>query len=120
MNLKQMHRISVIWGIVLVLLVTGLTAIGFLYKNKSKDYKEMENKLVNFAEKYVEAKFLYPEENQSLRITLDDLKSNDYLEELKKDDDVCDGYVVVSHDGFVYHYKGFVKCPKYTTKNYEK
>jgi len=119
MNLKQMRQISIIWGVVLVLIVVFLTAVGFLYKHKAKDYKKLEEELVNYAEKYGEVKFLYPEEKQTIKITLDDLKDIGYLTELKKDDDVCDGYINLTYDGFVYQYKGFVKCPKYTTKGYE-
>jgi len=120
MNLKQMRRISIVWGIVLFLMVSGLTAVGFLYKSKSSGYKKLEEELVNYAEKYVEARFLYPEESQSLKITLDDLKTEGYLQELKKDDDSCDGYVILSHNDFAYHYKGYIKCSKYTTKSYKK
>lgn len=120
MDLKQMKRISIVWGLLLVLIVIGLTAVGFLYKSKSSDYKKLESELVNLAEKYVEAKFLYPEGNESLKITLDELKEEGYLQELKKDEDTCDGYVILSHKDFAYDYKGYIKCSKYTTKDYKK
>lgn len=120
MDLKQMKRISIVWGFVLVILVASLTAVGFLYKSKASGYKDLEEELVNLAQKYVESRFLYPEDKQKIKITLDDLKDYDYIEELKKDEDVCDGYVILSYDGFAYQYKGYIKCPKYTTKNYEK
>lgn len=120
MNIKQMNRVSLIWGLILFLLVFLLTVFGFLYKSKTIEYRQMEEKLTNIAEKYVEAKFLYPDEGQSLKINLEELKNEGYIEELKKDDDNCDGYVILSHDGFVYHYKAYIKCPKYTTKDYNK
>ena len=43
-----------------------------------------------------------------------------FIEELKKDDHTCDGYVIVKSNGTVCEYKGYVSCPKYTTKDYEK
>ena len=35
-DLKQMRKISVIWGIIMFLLVIGVTVIGFVYKNETK------------------------------------------------------------------------------------
>lgn len=119
MDLKQMKKVSIVWGVVLFLMVVGLTAIGFVYKSKASDYKKIEEELVNITEKYVEAKFLYPDEKDSIRIRLSELQNDGYMEELKKDEDVCDGYVVLTHNGFIYEYKGYVKCPKYTTKGYD-
>lgn len=115
-----MKKISVVWGIILFLMVAFLTAIGFLYKHKASEYKKLEENLVNAAEKYVEFKFLYPDEKQSIKISLEEMQNAEFIEELKKDDDVCDGYVILEHDGFVYQYKGYVSCSKYTTKGYEK
>lgn len=120
MELKRMKRISFIWGIFLVLLVVLLTIFGFVYKYKSADYKKVEEQLVETAKKYVEVKFLYPDEKSSVKITLDEMKQDGYAEDLKKDDDLCDGYVILSHDGFVYQYKGYIKCSNYTTKDYDK
>lgn len=120
MNLKQMNRIGIIWGIILFSLVLLLTIFGFLYKSKTIEYRQMEEQIVNLSQKYVEAKFIYPDEKQSLKITLDELKSNGYIEDFKKENENCDGYVILSHDGFVYNYKGYIKCPKYTTKDYNK
>ncbi len=120
MNIKSMNRLSVIWGSILFLLVVLLTIFGFVYKNKSGDYKQLEEKLVESAKKYVDAKFLYPEENKSVKITYSEMKENSFIDELKKEEDVCDGYVIVKSNGTVFQYKGFVSCPNYTTKEYEK
>ncbi len=120
MNLKQMNRVSIIWGGILFSLVVLLTVFGFLYKSKTIEYRQLEEKLINISEKYVEAKFLYPEEKQALKITLEELKNEGYIDELKNGNENCDGYVILSHDGFVFNYKGFIKCSKYTTKDYDK
>ena len=68
----------------------------------------------------MDAKFLYPEENDSVKITYSEMKENSFIEELKKEDDTCDGYVIVKSNGTVFSYKGYVTCPNYTTKDYEK
>lgn len=120
MNLKHMKRISIVWGVFLVLLVVLLTIFGFAYKGKASDYKKLEENLVERAKKYVEAKFLYPDEKGSVKITLNEMMQDGFAEALKKDDDNCDGYALLSYDGFVYQYKGFIKCTNYTTKGYEK
>ncbi len=120
MDLKQMKRISIIWGVLLLLIVIGLTIVGFVYKSKASSYKQLENDLVSVTEKYVEAKFLYPSENQSINIYLSELQEDGYIESLKKDNDECDGYVKLYHDGFAYQFKGYITCPKYTTQGYEK
>lgn len=119
MDIKQMKKISIIWGTILVLIVIGLTAIGFLYKNKSGDYKKMEDRLVEVAKKYVDQKFLYPDLNKSVKVTYQEMKRENFISDLKKEEEECDGYVIVSNDG-VHKYKGYVTCDKYTTKDYEK
>lgn len=120
MDMKSMQRLSFIWGGLLILIVVLLTAFGFVYKSKSKEYKELENQLVESAKKYVDARFLYPDENQSTKVTYSEMKESAFIEELKKGEDICDGYVIVQSNGTVFSYKGYVSCPNYTTKDYEK
>ena len=47
-DLKHMRKISIIWGIIMFLLIIGVTAIGIIYKNETKNYKTYKN---NFIEK---------------------------------------------------------------------
>ena len=51
-----MRLISIVWGCILFLIVSTLTVFGFIYKNKIKKYEELESKLVNATEKYVDEK----------------------------------------------------------------
>ena len=120
MDLKKMRRISYVWGFLLFLLVGGLTAIGFVYKNKLKKYEDLENKLEESAKQYVDQKFLYPEANQNIKITLEELKREEFIDNLNVDDEECDGYEIVSHDGSTFQYKAYIKCSDYKTKNYDK
>ncbi len=118
MDLKRMRRISYIWGIVLFLLVSFLTVIGFVYKNKIKKYEALEEKLESVAKSYVDQNFLYP--SSSIVVTYEELKSSGMIDELKVDDEECDGYEVVSHVNNTFKYKAYVKCDNYKTKNYDK
>ncbi len=118
MDLKQMRKISFIWGFFLVSLVVILTVFCVIYKYKSNDYKKLEENLVEASKKYVDAKFLYPEGSNQLRVSFSEMKEYGVITDLKKEDQECDGYVIVSHNGTVFDYDGYVKCPNYETKGY--
>ncbi len=117
--MKKTNGLFIIWGILVVTLVILLTIIGFILKKTDKTYSKLEEKLVEVAEKYVDAKFLYPSDGFTTKVLASDLIKDDYLDELKIDNDTCDGYVIVSKE-MVYKYKAYIKCNKYTTKGYEK
>ncbi len=119
-DLKKMQKISIVWGLLLFVLVFGLTAIGIVYKNKSVKYKDLEKDLEEKTKQYVELKFLYPEDDDSIKITFDELKNEKIVNELKVEDDFCDGYVNITKENGVFKYKPYIKCNKYTTKNYKK
>ncbi len=118
--MNNMKKVSIVWGIVVIIVFGLLTAFGFFYKNKSKVYKDLEEKLVQAEEKYVDAKFLYPDGNETLKTSADLLISEGYLENLKVNDEECKGYATVHKNGVAYEYKGFVSCQNYKTKGYEK
>lgn len=120
MDIKRMRTISIIWGTILVCIVTGLTIIGFIYKKKSQTYEELETKIEEAAKKYVDQKFLYPEKGDFIKITLQELQSNEAIDSLKVEEEECDGYVIISKKEEVYKYEPYIKCSKYTTKEYQK
>lgn len=120
MYLKQMRKISFIWGFFLAFLVVILTVFCLVYKHKSNDYKILEQNLVEASKKYVEAKFLYPNDSKMVRITYAEMKEESFIVDFQKDGQECDGYVVVSYNGTVFDYDGYVKCLNYETKGYNK
>lgn len=120
MDLKKMRLISYVWGGCLFLLVAGLTAIGFVYKNKVKKYETLENKVQDALKKYSDEKFIYPEEGAEVKVTYQELKSNNYIDNLINDDEECDGYGLVLHVNGAFKYQAYVKCNDYKTKNYDK
>lgn len=118
-KVDKLKKIGIIWGIIVVLIFGTLTFMGFTYKAKTKDYKELENKLVEAEKKYVDANFLYPEDKSELKTSAQELIDNNYLDSLKKDDSDCTGYVIVKQNNTVYEYKAYIKCDKYMTKGYK-
>lgn len=117
--MKKINGLFIVWGILVVALIAILTVIGFMLKKNDNTYAELEKKLVEVAEKYVDANFLYPDEGFTTKVLASDLKKAEYLDELTINDDICDGYVIVSKE-MVYKYKAYIKCNKYITKGYEK
>ena len=117
--MDKIKKMYFVWGILVILIFGILTVFGFIYKNKTSVYKELENKLVEAEKKYVDAKFLYPQGNENLKVTSEILIKNEFMDELKINDEVCDGYATIKRKGTVFEYKGYVKCNNYTTKGYE-
>ncbi len=115
--MRKTKILFIIWGILVLGLFSSLTIFGFMLKKINKDYQELEDSLKDIAITYVKDKSLYPEENKEVKITKEELIKDNYLEELKVDNDVCDGYVIVKlEEGF--KYSPYIKCKRYTTKGY--
>lgn len=117
--MKEMRRISIIWGALLILIVALLTTFGIIFNKKNKVYIDMEKDLVSATKKYVEKSFAYPKDNKELRVNYADLKDSGLIDKLKINKTECDGYTIVKKNKLVYEYKGYVKCPEYKTKNYK-
>ena len=115
-NLRRMRLISIVWGLVMILLVVGLTVVGIIYKNNTQKYKDAESSLVSSAKKYVEDQSI--EIDSQVKFTKEELDSE--LEEKTKELlSNCDAYVKVEKKKSTYDYKGYIKCEKYKTRNYE-
>ena len=117
--MRKTKILFVIWAVIVVIVIGLLTTLGFMLRGVNKEYRSLEEKLQMSAEKYTSDNFMYPDQGGSLKITSEELIEKNYLDELKKDKDVCQGYVEVTTDKFV-KYKAFIKCDKYTTEGYKK
>ena len=117
--MDKMRKMSILWGFIVIVLVAGLSFLGFTYKYKSKKYKDLENKLVEIAKKYTATDFNYPKGNNSVIVTYEELKEKKLINELKVNNNKCDGYVEITFDG-VTKYKAFIDCKNYKTHNYDK
>ena len=116
--MKKTDRLFKIWGVLVVMIIGLLTTLGFMLKNMNKEYLTLEEKLQVSAEKYTSDKFMYPDEGQTIRVTKKELIGANYLDELKKGKDYCDGYVEVKTEKIV-KYKSYIKCNNYETDGYE-
>lgn len=111
-----MKKMTIIWTITLVIVVSCLTAFGFKLKAEKGD-SIMEKSLVTQAEKYMGLYVnLFPERGKTFKITNAELKQDGYDAGLDKD---CDGYVIISNKNMGYEYEAFVKCPSYKTEGYD-
>ncbi|MBE6154328.1 MAG: hypothetical protein E7163_01965 [Firmicutes bacterium] len=115
--MKKNNALLICWGFIVVVLVGLLAFLGFVLKSKNSDYVKLENKLLDSTKKYVDAKFLYPEDGKKTKITSEELIESDYLDALVFEDDKCTGYVEVTKSG-VYKYDVYIKCNNYKTKGY--
>lgn len=116
--MDRMKRMSIIWGIIVVMIIGCLTFIGFTYNHKLKDYKKFEDKLVKASEQYVEMDFLYPDGDDKLKVKMDDLVKKELLKETKVNGNSCKGYVIVWKNGLVYKFDPYIDCGTYKTEGY--
>lgn len=115
--MKKMKIMYITWGLLVVALIGALTCIGFIYQKKLKPYKDLENNLISVTEKYIELKFLYPEEGEKLKITTKELVDANLLKDFSYKNEKCEGYTLVTFNG-VYNYDSYIKCDNYTTRGY--
>ncbi|MBE6160822.1 MAG: hypothetical protein E7158_01190 [Firmicutes bacterium] len=116
--MDKMKKIWVIWIFLAIVLIGGLTSIGFIYKNKSKKYKLLEKKLVEITKKYTATDFKYPVNNEKILIKYEELKSAGLIEKLEVDNKKCNGYVILSNKDVI-NYKAYIDCDVYKTHGFD-
>lgn len=110
-----MRKITIVWTITLVLIVAGLTIIGFKFKEDNIN-EIMEEELIKQVEKYLGLyPSFYPAFNETKRFSYEMLKDEGYDAKLEEG---CNGYVAVEGKNTGFQYKAYIKCPNYTTKGY--
>ncbi len=117
--MNKIKKMYALWAIIVIGLFAFLTAFGFLYKKKTVVYKELEEKLETAEKRYIDAKFLYPDQNESLKTNATILIENGYLDALEINGEKCDGYAVIIKKDIAFEYKAYIKCPNYKTKGYK-
>ncbi|MDD2504758.1 MAG: hypothetical protein PHF21_00620 [Bacilli bacterium] len=111
-----MKKILLMWVFVSIILVGLLTFFGINLKNKNQAYYELENKIKDSAINYYKE---YPDKifGKEHLIIDKELINQNFLNELKFKNEVCTGYVIIKKNC---NYKPYIKCDKYTTKDYNK
>ena len=116
--MNKMKKNTVICATLVIILFISLLAIGFIYKNKSAKYKKLENKLVEITKTYTATDFNFPINTEEIIITYNELKNAGLIKKLEVEGQKCDGYVIMTFNN-VTEYKGYVKCDKYKTHNFD-
>lgn len=114
--------------ICLIVVAVALRAHGLLdenwsfksISNKEKtNYTLLENNVVEASKKYVGKYYNNELGLDTLYIKVNQLVSNNFIEEVKDNDGTCSGYVsVYLNDRNNIVYEPYLKCKKYTTKGY--
>ena len=117
-----MKKSTIIYFVLFAITLTLLTILIAGNNLRTKPYRELEDNVVLAMKKYygqdTNLKKL-PKNNQKVKITIKELKDFGLMIDTKIKDDICDGYGIVTGQEVSHEYKSFIKCKKYTTKNYE-
>lgn len=113
-----MKKIYILWGFIIVLLLSVVTYLGFNIVNKNKEYKTLEDNMEQVVSKYLGQYINEYPSSGSKRVNITDVINNGYEIDMNVNDDDCDGYVVVKKVSIAYEYDGYIKCNNYTTKDY--
>ena len=98
----------------MIIIFGSLTTFGFVYKKQIQVYKDKEKELESIAKNYVNDYSLY-DGRGNLNISKELLVNNDYIEDIKVNEEVCEGYVEVKD----YDFKAYIDCDNYKTKGYK-
>ena len=110
-----MKKISIVWGICVLLIFGGLTTLGMLYKD-IKPYDDLKKEMERVAKEHIESKKDFEiKDDESVKLSLDELREIDDKANLKIEIDECDGYVKITNGIFNFKYKTILDC-----KNYQK
>ena len=118
-----MKKSTKIYFILFAVTLTILTIIIAGNNLRKKPYRELEDNIVLAMKKYYGQDTnltKLPKNNEKVKITIKELKDFGLDIDTKIKDDNCDGYGVVTGLNLSHDYDVFIKCDKYTTKNYEK
>lgn len=118
-----MNKLTILWIILIILLLSALGIIGINVSIKTKQYKALEGDIIENMKVYygqdTNLKKL-PAKGNIHKVTLKELKDFGLNINNVIDGDSCDGYGIVTGETLSHSYKAFIKCKNYTTKNYEK
>lgn len=113
-----MKKILIVWTFIAVFLISGLTYLGLNIKKQNAPYRKLEAELEKQAISLIGENPIYGQNRN--KITLEDLKNNNYKIDMKVNNDICtDGYVLVEKNMGLYKYTGYIKCNNYTSHGFK-
>lgn len=107
-----MFRNSVlfIWGFIIMGLFVTVFAVG-MYEEKNKEALEVKRSLTTAAKTYLNYhKDKLPQNDEVKTVTYEELKEEQYIDELKYKEKDCNGSVIVKKYWIFYTYKPKVVC----------
>ena len=113
-----MRKLIIPWIFIMVMLVGGLTFIGFYQASRYGSYRELESRLQRAAESYFG---MFPGELPNTgrsSITSHTLINEGFLNNLNYEEEVCIGYVIISRRRIFYNYSAYIKCDNYATRGF--
>ena len=117
--MKELKRISIIWGLLLFTIFALLTFFALKWKHKTEPFFKLEDLIVEKTKSYFEMNHTYPTKDNYVIIPLSELKEHEMIEDFKVGEEECDGFVRVYNEGVI-KYTGYIKCDSYTSKDYDK
>ena len=120
---NNMKKITILWMIITVILLSALLIVGINLNKQKKPYKDLENNIVEAMKMYygqdTNLKKL-PQNKKTSKVTIGELEAFGININNIINSDTCDGYGIVTGENVSYSYNAYIKCKNYTTKNYEK
>lgn len=114
-----MKKIYIVWALIIVVMLSLVLYFGFNFSNKNKEYKELEEEILVNAEKYLGANLNEYPTTGSNKVLISKIINYGIDIDLSVNDDMCDGYILITREQMGYDTKVFVKCNNYTTDGYE-
>lgn len=118
-----MKKLTIVWIILIILLVTTLGIIGINVSKRTKPYKALENDIVEAMKIYygqdTNLKKL-PTTNKTHKVTIGELEAFGINVNNIINGDTCEGYGIVTGKKVSYGYKAYIKCGNYISNNYDK
>ena len=117
-----MKKSTIVYFILFAITLAILTSLISINNIRTKPYRKLEDKVVESMKKYygqdTNLKKL-PKNNEETKININELKEFGLKINTSIKDDTCDGYGIVTGQNVSHSYKAYIKCDKYTTKNYK-
>lgn len=116
---KHIKTICGVWLAVIVIIIVIIFASS-TNKKHLEEYYELEDLVKEATLKYVEKANIYPVKDSKLKLDIEELKEFSSFSSKELDDKACKGFSLTyyNEDEEEYVIRSFIKCDKYTTKEY--
>jgi hypothetical protein len=113
-----MKKMYAAWIFIIGGLLLSLVFIGLNINRENKEYRALENDMVEAAQKYIINNSVELANGESIKLQDDILLRSEVLKSMKTKDDECTGYVKVKNTGSKLDAKAYIKCKGYTSQDY--